>query len=44
MLSRFHVARAMIHDIANAVEEHEGKTPNDLMREAILNAVRGINR
>jgi TRAP-type C4-dicarboxylate transport system substrate-binding protein len=37
-------ARAMIHDIADAVEEHQGKTPNDLMREAILNPVRGINR
>lgn len=36
-------ARAMIHDIADAVEEHQGKTPNDLMREAILNPVRGIN-
>jgi TRAP-type C4-dicarboxylate transport system substrate-binding protein len=37
-------ARAMIHDIADAVEEYQGKTPNDLMREAILNPVRGINR
>jgi TRAP-type C4-dicarboxylate transport system substrate-binding protein len=36
-------ARAMIHDIADAVEELQGKTPNDLMREAILNPVRGIN-
>lgn len=36
-------ARAMIHDIADAVEEHQGKTPNDLMREAILDPVRGIN-
>ena len=34
----------MIHDIADAVEELQGKTPNDLMREAILNPVRGINR
>jgi uncharacterized sporulation protein YeaH/YhbH (DUF444 family) len=37
-------ARAMIHDIADAVEELQDKTPNDLMREAILNPVRGINR
>ena len=37
-------ARAMLHDIADAVESLEGKTPNDLMREAILNPVQGINR
>lgn len=37
-------ARAMLHDIVDAVESLEGKTPNDLMREAILNPVQGINR
>jgi TRAP-type C4-dicarboxylate transport system substrate-binding protein len=36
-------ARAMLHDIVDAVENLEGKTPNDLMREAILNPVQGIN-
>jgi TRAP-type C4-dicarboxylate transport system substrate-binding protein len=36
-------ARAMLADIADAVEGLEGKTPNDLMREAILNPVKGIN-
>jgi hypothetical protein len=37
-------ARAMLADIADAVESLEGKTPNDLMREAILSPVQGINR
>jgi TRAP-type C4-dicarboxylate transport system substrate-binding protein len=37
-------ARAMLADIARLNEEHRGKTANDLMREAILNPVRGINR
>ena len=37
-------ARAMLADIADAVESLAGKTPNDLMREAILNPVQGINR
>ncbi len=37
-------ARAMLHDVQNAVEEWQSKTPNDLMREAILNPVQGINR
>lgn len=37
-------ARAMLHDIGDAVEELRDKTPNDLMREAILDPVQGINR
>jgi TRAP-type C4-dicarboxylate transport system substrate-binding protein len=36
-------ARAMLADIARLNEEHHGKTPNDLMREAILHPVQGIN-
>jgi TRAP-type C4-dicarboxylate transport system substrate-binding protein len=37
-------ARAMLADIARRVERHRGKTPNDFMREAISDPVKGINR
>jgi TRAP-type C4-dicarboxylate transport system substrate-binding protein len=37
-------ARAMLADIAARVATHRGKTPNELMREAIFEPVKGINR
>ncbi len=36
-------ARAMLDDMAKAVERHRGKSANDLMREAIFQPVQGIN-
>jgi TRAP-type C4-dicarboxylate transport system substrate-binding protein len=37
-------ARAMLADIDRRAKSHRGKTPNDLMREAIFSPVKGINR
>lgn len=36
-------ARAMIAEIARLAERHRGKSPNDLMHEAIFSPVQGVN-